>query len=531
MVRASLDRSERPHILFKGQKTFIESDAANLLYAGGFGCGKTDALCIRALILAQHMPGCRGLIGRATYGELQKSTIKSFFDLFPELRDFYAVKEMELRLPNGSEILFQHLDLDERELGKVRNLNLCWFAIDQLEQITAEVYDLLDGRTRQTNLDSMTGKDKFRRYAFSVCNPSGHNWVWQRWVRDAEKNRWRQDALTGRDLLDTRGNKLPDFRLVESTTFDNPLLPKDYLGRLMRSGKSQSWINRYVYGSWEAYEGLVYDTYDAKRHHCPRETRVPPGAVWCLSCDPGFNNPMATVLCALDYDDTLWAMGEVYGERMEPKVQARAIRKMVAEVLEGQDVIPRGTAVLVMAEWDRRPETTHMPDIPELVWADVKSHIRYWVMDPAGKAHTGTGNNLSWFDEFARYRIPFSEATYSENNAGVHRLHERFSRKNPVGIQISDLCPNGREELSMYEWMRSRENEEKEHPEKPRKWKDHWPNALEYASTAFHTNVRPQPENWSSATLEMMMKSHRANFPEEIKFTGPIHGAKHWMGA
>ena len=149
------------------QIEFITSTAKFSCFSGGFGSGKTVAGCLRALLLSSF-PGSFGLIGRLTYPELRDTTRKTFFEICPP--EYYdeahggqwKPSENYLRLVNGSEIIFRHLDnVSEKEL---LSLNLGWFFIDQAEEVGGNVFQILQSRLRLNTVSN--------RYGFIIFNTS-----------------------------------------------------------------------------------------------------------------------------------------------------------------------------------------------------------------------------------------------------------------------------------------------------------------------------------------------------------------------
>ena len=66
------------------QKRFWDSKAKYVLFSGGFGCGKSLMLTLKAIELAVKYPNNYILMGRRTYQELRDSILKEFFLLCPE---------------------------------------------------------------------------------------------------------------------------------------------------------------------------------------------------------------------------------------------------------------------------------------------------------------------------------------------------------------------------------------------------------------------------------------------------------------
>jgi PBSX family phage terminase large subunit len=249
--------------------------------------GKTVALVLKTLLISQIMPGNFGLIGRLTYPELRDTTQKTFFEFCPP--DWYAAEnggvwnksENYVKLYNGSEIIFRHLDtISEKEL---LSLNLGFFGIDQAEEIPESVFTILQSRLRKN--------DVARRYGFLICNPAGHNWLWHNFHPDSK-------------------DRMSSGFYVESTTYDNMKnLPEDY--KHMEESYSPEMVKRYLYGSWDVFEGQVFVEFD-KSVHVVDPFEIPNEWERLISIDHGLVNPTAVLWGAVDKDGNIFIYDEHY---------------------------------------------------------------------------------------------------------------------------------------------------------------------------------------------------------------------------
>ncbi len=179
--------------LLPTQEKFYRSRARYPLYSGGYGTGKTLALCHKVM---QHLsyPDNYGLLGRLTYQELQDSTQQTFFEVCPQsmIRSF-SRSEQRLYLKNGSQLIFRHLDnVAEAE---IKSLNLGFFAIDQVEEIPYEVFKGLIGRLRRK---VGTPEDNYVSQGMMICNPSLF-WAFKLYKQQHD----------------------PDYELFEASTLEN----------------------------------------------------------------------------------------------------------------------------------------------------------------------------------------------------------------------------------------------------------------------------------------------------------------------
>lgn len=232
--------------LLPSQEKFLGSRAKFADYIGGFGSGKTVALCLSAILTGQQEPGGYSLIGRATVPALRATTRKTFLELFPvewvadEGRGF---KESENRIiaKNGHEYLFTHLDLASPEIkAHLRSLNLSHYYVDEASEIEEAVHYTLAGRLRRQNVTSRTG-----RYC---SNPSGRDWQWRMFF-DERRPRKLKDIAEGFLAPSSENIHLPEGYIEDQLA----ILPTD-------------WAERFIYASFADFSDKVYKDWDHYRH-------------------------------------------------------------------------------------------------------------------------------------------------------------------------------------------------------------------------------------------------------------------------
>lgn len=239
------------------QSAFILDKSPDpLLMDGGFGAAKTDALCCAAYLDAELYPGNLVLIGRHQYTDLADSTVKSFFALPYLVRTPQSWNEgrATYRHPNGSEILFRHLD----EEAGLKNLNLGGVYIDQAEEILPDRFDLLLGRLRRPN-----SPRKMRL----TCNPNGHDWIWQLFYGPGSVV-WRSPHVE--EFYTASPDYREGYKVIRCSTLDNPHLPADYVARLLKDYPPE-FVEQYVKGSREVMLGYRFFDPLALRRQVPMD--------------------------------------------------------------------------------------------------------------------------------------------------------------------------------------------------------------------------------------------------------------------
>ena len=237
-----------------------------LMASGGFGAGKTYALCLKAMLLSDLYPKNRGLIARKQVNKLEKTTMKTFFKVCPPEAYLYGSRSDQrksLYLNNGSEIMWSQLD-DSEILETLRGLEINWFLIDQAEEVSEEIIEVLMRRlgrwdqaiVPQALIDrehaagrewpwynKETGQPLPPTYAMFACNPDHElHWIYRRF--HPESPEWKE-------TYSKQGYKMINF---DST--DNLFLPEQNRDQLLQGTKE--FVARFVHGQWGIPEGQIH---------------------------------------------------------------------------------------------------------------------------------------------------------------------------------------------------------------------------------------------------------------------------------
>jgi phage terminase large subunit len=295
-----LTPDRRRYVPLPKQAAFHASDARHRAYIASFGAGKSLCGAVEALLQSLEYPGSagQGLVGRYDYRELQESTWKTLLDITPP-----AVVKDEIRsgpkliLKNGFEIVGWNL----KDHQKMASLNLAWFWFDECNEdgIDRAVYDQARGRLRDP-LGS--------RSSWLTGNPAGRNWVYELFFA------W-QDGK----------RKYADHEGFQATTAENVYLPADYLKGL-REFYDDVWIEKYLNGSFDLFEGQVFDNFDRELH----VVTARPDSRWprYRALDHGLINPTACLWAASDFHNNLLIYRCYYQRNAIPEENARNILKL-----------------------------------------------------------------------------------------------------------------------------------------------------------------------------------------------------------
>lgn len=233
----------------------------------GFAAGKTRGICAAALAHAIKNPGAKVLMGRKTYSETVNTVKQPFFTMAQPLQDAgWFTKPMKwdyregtnhARMINGSQFFFSNLD----DPTKFRNEEYSLIIVDQLEEITEELWETLTGRIRWAKVPAANWQ------AIGAANDNGHNWVWRRFVDFPAKHALNPSRCTRHPFCvfkethpDEDGNPQPipcaTRRFFHGTTLDNKhnLSPR-YLASLL--AHPMEWQRHFVYATMEAGSGRL----------------------------------------------------------------------------------------------------------------------------------------------------------------------------------------------------------------------------------------------------------------------------------
>lgn len=277
------------------QRAFFLDTTKHLCYSGGFGSGKTSVCCLKGLTLSSGIANNMGVVCRRSYPDLRDSTRKSFIELTPpDWIKYWREAENAMTLKNGSVILFRYFDNGKVKVGP----NLGWFFLDQAEEASKEVFLALLGRLRRFVP---------RLCAMLAMNPNGRDWQHKMFVE----------------------NSKPDFKMYESTSFDNKdNLPPGYIETMMAEYPKE-WVERFVFGKWTAMSGLIFHEFDRRRHVVDPFT-IPRDWYKARGLDWGVDALTTCAYIAVAPDGTRYVF-DCYGDREKTAAEhAKAILKQGA---------------------------------------------------------------------------------------------------------------------------------------------------------------------------------------------------------
>lgn len=268
---------------------FMNSRAKIQIIGGGFGNGKTAAVCVKTIKIAQEYPGANILMARATFPKLNDTIKKEFKKWIPEsiVRSFPESKNSDntVKLTNGTMVNMRYIAQQgknaEQTTSNLLSATYDLAIIDQMEdpEITEkDFYDIL-GRMRGNAVyrgNDPTMPKSGPRWLFLTCNPTA-NWFYRRIILPYQRyiatGEIHPDLLCERDaneqpiIID--GKPILLMELFEGATYENrDNLGADFIKTLESTYKGQM-KDRFLLGKWAAYEGLVYPEYSEIIHTVP----------------------------------------------------------------------------------------------------------------------------------------------------------------------------------------------------------------------------------------------------------------------
>lgn len=309
------------------QKEFLSATEKEVLFSGGRGSGKSDALLadplrycsiprFRGLILRRTMPELRDLIGRAKI---------LYNQVYPGVK--WKEQDKIFTFPSGARIEFGYCD-NEDDLMRYHGQEFTWLGIDEITHFpTEDIITRLMASLRSTDISIPI-------HIRAATNPGGPG---ARWVKERFID--LGPSSTRIQVNDQYGNPIDGLtrRWIHSTAWDNkPLLDAnpDYVKML----QSLSGVQRaqWYEGSWDAMSGAAFPEF-RRDVHVIEPFKISNNWYKFRACDWGFTQPACCLWFAVDFDHTIYVYRELYVTNTYADEFARTI-----SALEQDDYIRYG---------------------------------------------------------------------------------------------------------------------------------------------------------------------------------------------
>jgi hypothetical protein len=397
------------------QRKFHLSKSRYRAYIGGFGSGKSLCGAVESFLTALRFPGSYGIVTRWSYRELEATSFKTLLDIIPpKFVERFNRSQLLLTLKNGSQI--QGFNLQNHK--RLTSLNLSWFWIDEVTEVTEDIFLQLQGRLRGTD----------PRHGWVTGNPNGRDWVWKTFVNDDRE----------------------DYGFFHAKTQENQYLPKEYYDNL-RKWFPPEWVERFLEGSFDVFEGQIYDEFSPSIHVVRADEEFPIPREWprFRAIDHGLFHPTCCLWAAADPDGNTFVY-DCYYQR----------NKLVSD---------------------------HIAEIQRRSGDDV---FEWTVIDPSTSRRDAV-SGVSVADEYRRLNIP----TIPGNNSildGVSRVKELLrpdgGHNHPLTLRpgsprlhiFGRTCPELTQELAQYRWKDQKPGTLAREKEEPVDRNNHAVDALRY---------------------------------------------------
>jgi phage terminase large subunit len=435
---------------------------------GAYGSGKTTTAVMSIVEHVLAVPYGRTALLAPTMQLLKETSYKEMLKYLPHthIKEERRTKgEEKIILKNGHEIML----LPSNDAEKIRSLNLTAFYLEEASNSKYDVYVELSARLRneaavEYSVDD-EGKRRVKRSRLLgiLCSNPDSGWI-------------RTEILYKSDKVYSpiKYPKDPQYNPYLSThlhsSYQNKYLDPDFQTRIGR-GKPEWWVKRYIYGSFEYAEGLVYPMF---AENIVDPFPIPPNWKRMFGVDFGLRDPTVMIGIAID---PVRGIAYVYDEHYQAE---KPVNYHASKMLEILKKVPPGM---------------------------INGQI---VADPAGKARRGT-NGQSYFGHYSEYGLWFREAV-NNIESGIMKIFTYFSMDK---LKIMSNCVYTIKEGREYKYSDGTIDLEKNRGEKPMDFNNHAMDALRYV-------VQELPDNPDDLINEVYFnkkhgQSYQFKFPKELQ--------------
>lgn len=254
------------------QHNFFECRDMIAGFTGGYGNGKTAALGVLGINLGMSYENARILVGRATRPKLEDSTKPELLKWLPEdwVTSWPSERKNNIKLITGSTIEFRHVRQEGKGKGEEQSNLLSatydGILVDQMDDPEFTYKDFADlvgrlrGTARYIGSDASMPKAGPQWLRFTA-NPT-RNWLFREVVNPYFI--FKRTGVVTQKLL--RIDQEPIVRVFNAPTAANSKnTGSDYAARMNAVFRGDMG-KRFIEGSWDAYQGLVYPEYDETVH-------------------------------------------------------------------------------------------------------------------------------------------------------------------------------------------------------------------------------------------------------------------------
>ena len=430
---------------------------------GAYGSGKTTTAVMSIVDHVLSVPYGRTAMLAPTMQLLKETSYKELLRFLPhtQIKEERRTKgEEKLILKNGHEIML----LPSNDAEKIRSLNLTAFYLEEASNSKYDVYVELSARLRnEAAVEYNVAEDGKRTIKKSkllgiLCSNPDSGWI-------------RTEILykSNKVFASIKYPRDPQYNPYLSThlhsSFQNKYLDPDFQVRIGR-GKPEWWVKRFIYGSFEYAEGLVYPMF---AENIVDPFSIPPNWKRLFGVDFGLRDPTVMLGVAID---PIKGIAYVYDEHYEAE---KPVNHHASKMLAILNKVP-----------------------PGMIYGQV-------VADPAGKARRGT-NGQSYFGHYAEYGLWFREAV-NNLDSGIMKVFTYFSMNK---LKIMSNCVYTIKEGREYKYQEGAIDLEKNRGEKPMDFNNHAMDVLRYV-------MQELPDNPDDLINDVYMNNRPSQY-QKFKF-------------
>jgi hypothetical protein len=329
------------------------------MVAGGYGSSKTTVLFKDDQKHILLVPKGRTLMGADTLPQLENTAKKDFENDFPiDFVKKYSVQKNQITFHNGHELMYRPMN-DE---GNLRSLNLTRFHLIEASEIKYDNFVQLQTRLRNTQgikyLTDEEGNILYQkgqpiieadvRKGTIESNPDAG------WIRDQFLMKSHEIVTYGPQTYYDITHPDENRKTFIIPTDANYHLPPNFKEEISK-GKPDWWKRRFLYGSFDYAEGLVYpNIIRAMRPSREIKMRKGLGVFYAVGMDYGISDNTHFVFLHIDPAANKIT---VYDEIV---LNNRNIHDLCVEYFKKLDLIPRGqlmSPVMDAKSFSKRADT------------------------------------------------------------------------------------------------------------------------------------------------------------------------------
>lgn len=435
-------------------------------FVGGLGSGKSWSGAVKTVLYALQHPGCLILICAPTYRQLRDSTLREFMKVLPnELIENFNRSEYEMKLKNGTEILFRSLENYEA----VRGVEIAFLWIDEANLVSYKAWRVAIGRLRQPG---------YPHRSCVTTTPRGRtgNWLYEEYVNKPGINKKLSRKTYHAKTRDNIRNVGEEYIEDLEATYTGEFALQELEGQFV-----------------DIIEGRVYPQFSREYHVDFFGEAI-------------FYNPSDPLYGLWDYgvgdEGALWLAQKIH----VPAHMSIPIKNPETGELETKWIEEStGLALidLILEEGENVEYWVRSVEMIEQEWGPFDSH---WG-DPAGEQRNAvTGKSMA---QHLRERGIFVRSKKVPFDDGLISVHKLLNERR---IFVNSDCEIGIAALQSYHWPLDENGEKKEGARLPvHDWSSHACDALRYgASGMFPAITKKGFDQRNKNQTDRMTKKSRA---------------------